>query len=132
MIQLVIPLQLPSQNVWDRLHWSRKTKVKRAWIQWLRSAQRPGGPDLAKGPRTVLMVSYRSRLITDEHNLSGGSKGIMDAFKNAGLVLDDRDELAQFIFSQKKAKESPTGKPCTVVEITEGISRSNYCEAVLP
>jgi hypothetical protein len=61
---------------------------------------------------------YRKRMLDDD-NASGGLKHLRDCLKVTGMILDDNAGGAEFKYVQAYAKESPTGKPMTVITIQD-------------
>lgn len=112
-----IPLEVPSQNVTDRMHHMARHRLKQTW------ALRIKGTVLAlwKAKETrkmaVTIHSYRTRRITDHANLVGGCKMVIDAIRDAGLIVDDSDKWMVATYNQDVASKSPTGGPCTVINI---------------
>jgi hypothetical protein len=72
------------------MHWAQRARLKRDWTLALRlataSVRRP-----VDGRRKITLISYRRRLITDVANLIGGAKLVIDAIRDAGLIVDDSD-----------------------------------------
>jgi Holliday junction resolvase RusA-like endonuclease len=117
MIRLAIPLEIPSQNVTDRMHWRTRTRHIQTWRIHVAAAARRIGATEATGPMAVRIISYRRRRITDAANLVGGAKATVDALTRAGLIQDDSDDQARITYEQRLASEHPTGRPCTIIEL---------------
>lgn len=118
-IEMLIPLEVPSQNVRERQHWSKQQRELKAWTRWFLYSKRPGGLDDATGKRCVAIIAYRTRRCSDQANLVGGCKGVIDALVRAKLLVDDSIEWMEASYTQDVASESPTKKPATRVVITE-------------
>lgn len=111
-----IPLETPSQNVTDRMHWRARSKLKGQWLYRILAAC--GGmhsPLMIR--KRVEILAYRKRLITDRGNLIGGCKLVVDAIRDAGLIFDDSDKWATIDYRQELASKSPTGRACTYITI---------------
>ena len=72
------------------------------------------------GPRRhVAITSIRRRLITDDANLRGGAKGLVDALVHAGVIRDDDDKTVEITYEQRNSS-IPLGIPAeTVIAVTE-------------
>ncbi len=119
MIDLLIPLEIPSQNESDHMHWSKRHKMTKLWETWIRYAMRPNAMDCASGKRSVHIHAFRKRRITDASNLHGGAKYAVDAIKRCGLLIDDSDKWVTLTYEQSVASKSPTKKPCTRITIED-------------
>jgi hypothetical protein len=120
VIDLLIPLEIPSHNELNKLHWSTRHKIGKMWEQWIRYTMRNDGLDVAHGKRHVEITAYRKRRIPDEANLiAGANKTLVDAMVRAGLLVDDCDKLATFAYAQDVGSKSPTGLPCTRIILTD-------------
>jgi hypothetical protein len=93
---ITIPLPILSRNAVDKMHWSKKAKLRRqyeiaATVEMLRG-QVPRAD--ARSRYALTLVTYRIRPIADHDNLIGGSKQLIDALteKHAGFIPDDRRE----------------------------------------
>lgn len=117
--RLHVNLVVQSQNVTDRLHWAQRNRLKKMWTAWiLRLTPQVTRP--AAGKRAVTILSYRRRLITDHANLVGGAKLVIDAIRDAGLIVDDSDRWMVAAYHQELASRSPyplDGRESTVISI---------------
>jgi hypothetical protein len=111
-----VGLVVHSQNVTDRLHWAQRAKLKKMWTNWLLRLT-SNVPRPATGKRAVTILSYRRRRITDHANLVGGAKLVIDAIRDAGLIVDDSDQWMIASYGQELARLSPDGRESTVVII---------------
>lgn len=120
MIRLILPYEVPSQNVTMRTHWrSLNSQNKRLLHQIMVCVLSQAHP-VADGPRTVRVMAYRVQRIKDHANLIGGAKGLIDCLKRARLIVDDCDSLMVATYEQRVCSHpgNPNpGRPCTVVEI---------------
>ncbi len=121
MIELLIPLQIPSHNELNEMHWAARHKSGKLWEQWIRYTLRPGNLAAATGKRHVSILAFRKRRITDCANLVAGCKHAVDALVRCGLLVDDTDELVSIHYDQQLASKSPTGKVCTRITITDAV-----------
>lgn len=117
--EFLIKREIPSQNKRDRRHWRIDHKETKDVESILRYAMRGNKMDEAKVKKIVTLISYRRQRITDVANLHGGAKGWVDAIKRAGLIVDDSDKWAEIKYEQFTLKHSPTGKPCTIIRISD-------------
>lgn len=125
---ITIPYQWPSQNVYDRMHWAKRHRATKQIEMLIRSAivasackaVQPRLP--AQGFRWVRLVRYSRQRITDNANLRGGAKGIVDAIKRCGLIEDDKDSLLHVYYEQDVLSECAwrfggVVKPCVRIEV---------------
>lgn len=122
MIQFIIPLEIPSQNVTEKgKSWRgryAKTKARRhEWHGFCTWGMHQVGLPKATGHRSIKLIAYRKRCCYDIANLIGGAKACVDGMVDAGLLTDDRDSKAHISYEQFNLKDSPTGLPCTVVQV---------------
>ncbi|MCK6488314.1 MAG: hypothetical protein L6R48_08300 [Planctomycetes bacterium] len=119
MIRLVLVGETPSLNQYARTHWRQKHRQTKGWELMARS--QASIEDLqVQCRRAVRITSYRARLITDHDNLVGGAKGLPDALKRAGLLVDDSRAWCDISYVQRLRShpENPMpGRSCTVVEL---------------
>lgn len=124
MIEILIPLETPSQNVTDRQHWAVRKRFGKACEQWIKYAMRDGNLDVATKPRRVVITSYRKRRITDDANIRGGAKSLVDAIVRSGLLVDDKDTMARIEYRQELASKGPRrmarpSQSCTMIQIED-------------
>ena len=112
--------EVPSQNVTMRQHWAKTAKMNTRLLMTIKCMIKESHKVSADHPikRRVKIIAYRKRFISDHSNLVGGCKGLIDAIKRAGLLVDDSDQWMRAEYWQSKASESPTGKPYTIITIT--------------
>lgn len=123
-MKLEIPLEIPTQNATERGRtWRARaagTKSRRnTWCHWCRSKMVIAGVKEAKGKRWLHVIAYRSQRCADIANLIGGFKSCLDGLVDAGLLMDDRDILAEITYEQQVASKSPTKKPHTTIIISD-------------
>lgn len=124
IIAASIPYEVPSQNARDKWHWSKRKRdsthaqmlINLEMIKLFGTGHRKLG---AKGPRKILLTCFRKRLITDDANLRGGAKGLVDAIVRVGLLVDDNDRMAHIEYRQELASKHQTKKPCTVITLED-------------
>lgn len=61
-----------------------------------------------KRKRRVKFVSLRSRML-DTDNLIGGFKGVRDAIKRLGVIVDDSPKWLDALYEQRPAKKETHG-----------------------
>lgn len=114
--KLIIPMEIPSQNVRDKQCWQARMRDNKKWFILVRAAMQPWMVSDGK-KRSVVITSLRKRKITDHANLVGGAKGLVDALVKNHLLVDDSDEWVSIEYRQQLAKGSGVNddKPATVV-----------------
>ena len=72
-------------------HWTKKTKDKRSWDDWVlaRAGRRRGRVDLG---RVKLTIQVYRKVKQDPDNRTGSVKYLVDALNRAGWLVDDSDE----------------------------------------
>ncbi len=103
-VTLVIPYAWQSHNTYNQWHWSRRHKdtklaegmIVDALIQ--ARIQRP--PMACNKPMALHLIRYCRQACTDDANLRGGGKSLVDAIKRVGLIKDDSDEWATITYEQ--------------------------------
>ena len=113
---IVIPgYVIPSQNVTDRQHWSGKSRINNVLLMIVRAAaNREFGISQHLGKRRrVHVTSMRSKRITDDANLRGGAKGIVDCLTRAGVIKDDSDQWVSITYGQV------IGWKCTILTVSD-------------
>lgn len=116
MIALLLPKEVPSMNVRERMHWRAQRREVKAWELLARAAA--AGQPRAGGKVLVHIHAFRRQRTRDEANLVGGCKGLIDGLVRAGLLVDDSREWASFTYAEDVASKSPTRQPCVRITIT--------------
>lgn len=120
---IVIPLEVPSQNATGGgRNWQKRARLTRerrtSWrMHGLCEMNRQLIPR-ATGKRRVHLTCYRRRIATDSHNIHGGGKSCCDGLRDAGLMIDDSDDLAVITYEQRLRSHPDNPMPravCTVV-----------------
>lgn len=93
-----------SRNKLDSMHWSQRSKYSKKWEGLLIIAFR-FKPPRATGKVRLKITSHRAKFL-DHDNLVGGCKGIIDALKRMGVILDDTPALIEVEYEQKKVKKA--------------------------
>ena len=113
VVRFEIPQPLPSLNAVYGAHWSKKHKLRQQWGWEVRAAllalQRDWDGNRAvqllrlhvqaKGRVTVRIETWRKRRLDDE-NARAGAKGLVDALKSEGLIVDDHPKWIDRDFAQ--------------------------------
>jgi len=113
---IVLPgYEIPSQNRTDRTHWAVKSRINNGLLLIIRAAvNREFSISQHDGKkRRVQVTSIRTRKITDEANLHGGAKGLIDCLTRAGVIVDDADKWAEISYAQM------TGGKCTILTVSD-------------
>lgn len=123
-MNFAIPYTIPSQNTRDGWHWAARHKDTKRCEGMIR-LQAQGIPKAA-GKRFVFVTSYRVQRFKDDANFRGGAKGLLDAMKRAGLLIDDDDHNAVVSYEQFTLSKMPpdlersfSGRPCTQIRLEE-------------
>jgi hypothetical protein len=121
---LIIPFDIPTQNETERgrTHYVRAAKTARRRAMWrlacqsemVRTGLRP-----ATGKRRLHITTYKARRCDDIANVIGGGKACVDGLVDAGLLTDDADREACITYGQGVASKSPTGRTCTVLDVSD-------------
>lgn len=109
----VIPVTLPSANVYLRSHWAERLRLQRIFYLELYAAFKDHMPTKATGKRKVkvLVVSTRER---DYANLfTPVDKLLLDQMVKLGWLVDDKPAYLDLDVTGR------AGTPETVVEISE-------------
>ncbi len=117
-----IPLEVPSHNATNSMHWSKRARLRKLWEQWILARMRQPGnytPMNQEVKRTIVLTCFRKRQITDKANLIGGSKMVVDAIKNCLLIIDDSDKWVDIHYIQFPASKHISSKPATHIVIEE-------------
>jgi Holliday junction resolvase RusA-like endonuclease len=116
-IYLKIPKEILSLNKLNQMHWSKKHKYSKEWEGEIFAAyyeQSRFTVKHANQKRWVRIFSFRKRKL-DQDNLVGGCKGLMDALKRLGLIVDDSPKWVEVRYEQLV----PAVSRLTVIEIFE-------------
>ena len=112
-IAFTLPFALPSLNVRDRQHWSKRRKLK----QWMHlevllaiKCQRPSSP----WRHVKVTVERCSSGCLDTDNCYGSFKPLGDVLKNIGIIEDDRSDW--LTLEMKQSRAAP-GEGQTIVRI---------------
>jgi Holliday junction resolvase RusA-like endonuclease len=97
MIKLKIAEPVPSLNVTNKEHWSKKMVRRKKYenqiilqlLQHYKYKDRLAAQKRVK--RSVTIHSQRARLL-DVDNLYGGGKSLLDAIRKCKLIVDDDDK----------------------------------------
>jgi Holliday junction resolvase RusA-like endonuclease len=91
MRQTIIINELPPLlNVWQRMHWAKRSKVKEAWI-WLLKQQKPK----IHSESVRIIFTRVSTQMADFDNIGGSFKAIGDALTKCGVIQDDNPEIVK-------------------------------------
>lgn len=110
---IAIKKPIVSQNVRDKWHWAKRSAERIEWEKEIWAALNGQvKKHKAKGKRRLKITSIRPRML-DFLNLCGGSKGLVDAIVNLGLLIDDSPN---YVDVEIKQIDGPTG---TIIELEE-------------
>ena len=93
-VQFTIPTATPSLNVWQRMHWGARKRLKAVFFEHCHAARVTSGADInTDQPVKVTITRYSGKrgrpVALDDDNLRGGCKGLVDGIVKAGLAVDD-------------------------------------------
>jgi len=95
-----------SRNQLDSMHWSNRSKYSKNWQSLIYAAFKFKCPK-ASGKVFLKITGYRPRLL-DHDNFIGGCKGVLDAMKRLGIILDDSPDFIEVQYEQRKVKNAET------------------------
>lgn len=112
---LFIPEAAPSLNRYAYSHWRVRHADKQRWAKMIAAAALRAKATKAVGPRRVLFQRWGKRRL-DHDNFVGGLKGPIDCLKKLGLIVDDDEQHATFLFEQHSGKGAD---PHTVIGLED-------------
>lgn len=110
MIKFILPFNLPSLNVWERWHWTKRRKIKKQ-IGWFLKYGKITEPCKMK----ITITHYRHSLIKDDDNLIASGKPLLDALTAHALIFDDARDYVDVKHIQKIDRKNKR----TEIEIEE-------------
>jgi len=87
-----------SKNVWQRMHWAKRSKIKVAWEEqvWGMVNEMPRMPRPLDSVRCDIVVFWdKPGPLPDHHNLEMAFEVVADGLVKAGIIRDDSGE--QFV-----------------------------------
>jgi len=113
---ILIKMATPSNSSWERMHWRKQHEIKGQW-KWLMLQARNGSKiPVAQGKRIVRVCRHGINVL-DQDNLWGGTKPLLDALTNAGLILDDNPDACELHVEQVKIGRK--GTPFTSITLED-------------
>jgi hypothetical protein len=108
VIVLDLPLAVPSRNELDKMHWSKRHRL-RADLQWLvRAAWTEQKIQIyCMDPGKVTIERYAPRML-DPSNMVGGCKQLVDALVSEGFFVNDTAAHLTETYMQHKSKRHHT------------------------
>jgi|TARA_R100000479_G_C6249512_1_gene151858 hypothetical protein len=111
---MILPITIKSRNVLDRLHWAKKSMLKKEYALLIRNQMRLNDIEQVKDPKklNLSIVSVRKRLL-DYDNLVGGCKQLIDALIEENYIYDDSPKWLEMNIQQvlnKDCEESQRNK----------------------
>ncbi len=87
---MTLPLEWPSRNVVDRMHWSRRGALRKA-AEGVLTTHGLCWPDVPGGESELVLTRIlgRGQRLYDDDNLVGGAKQLIDAMVRCGWFADD-------------------------------------------
>lgn len=112
MILLDLPRATLSRNALDKMHWSRRNRLRGEW-QWLvRAAVLEAKIEVVRQAHGFLTIERIAPRKLDPDNFSGGCKQLQDALVQEGFFVDDDEKHLTTIYIQTVGKP-----PRTIVRI---------------
>ncbi len=115
-ITLVLEAETPSNNTYSRDHWAKRSADKERWgfliVKAVGNSENMARYK-AKGPRALTITRFGKRQC-DLDNIAGGAKGVIDALRKHGLLLDD-DPKSMVALTVVNGKLKPKEAPHTLV-----------------
>jgi Holliday junction resolvase RusA-like endonuclease len=115
-IRLTLPMETQSGNTYLRQHWSKRDADKHMWDAYVLLAvgkSETMAKYQATGPRALTIVRYGKRRC-DIDNVVSGCKGLIDAIREHGLLLDD-DPDSMVSLTVRNGKLEPKQNPFTEI-----------------
>ena len=107
---MILPITIKSRNILDRMHWSKKSMLKKEYALLIRNQMKlkKHYSDPVKEPTffTLEIVSYRKRYL-DFDNLVGGCKQLIDAMIEEQFIWDDSPKWVDLKVKQVLNRERP-------------------------
>ena len=121
-IHINIPLATPSQNVYQRWHWTRRGRF-RDELQWTVRVSMLGLrlPEAPAPVRAVVRVIRRGPRDLDYGNLVGGAKPLLDALVREHVVHDDSPRWLEEIYLQERVRK---GRESTSIWVYPAIEQA--------
>ena len=108
---MILPITIKSRNILDRLHWSKKSMLKKEYALLIRNQMKlkKHYSSPIKEPKffTLEIVSWRKRLL-DYDNLVGGCKQLIDAMIDEQFIWDDSPQYLDLRVKQVLNRERPS------------------------
>jgi|TARA_Y100000310_G_scaffold84459_1_gene81315 hypothetical protein len=113
-LHLCIDEVTPSQNPWERMHWTKRSEARDFWFWLVREAA--GTRPAERSKKRVRIVRIAKRLI-DDQNVPAGCKYLVDALQTYGHIYRDSRTWTRITFDQRKCGSDE--KPHMEVTVTE-------------
>jgi hypothetical protein len=115
-LTLLLPIQLLSKNVRDRLHWRKQRKLKADYLDIIRAKYPQPVTPQVKQRATVTRIKGPRERDFDEQNIGAGSAiELIDALTAAGYWVDDSPAWLETRFAQCSHKT--VKGPAVIIEI---------------
>ena len=106
MIKILIPdRQHPSLNVWTRMHWAKKSKLKKSWESEIILKSGKYGQPMLENAQVEVIYYFDNRNRRDKDNYV--PKFILDGLVKGGIIKDDNDSNIFLNWKLKYDKENP-------------------------
>lgn len=110
----------PGLNQWQRMHWSKRRREKKAWESEIWAQMLDEGvrvPEVPLCKARVFVVRWHTGQPLDRDNFI--VKGILDALVGLGVLQDDKPEVV-YALEIDQQRVSTRGEVMTTIEV-EGI-----------
>lgn len=94
MIKITLPTATPSQNTYQRWHWSRQARYKESTQMIIRARLAEQGVFCRERPqhKTLVVITRYSSGRLDRGNFIGGCKPVLDALRDELVIHDDSEQ----------------------------------------
>tara|TARA_Y100001963_G_C6736636_1_gene426758 strand:- start:346 stop:699 length:354 start_codon:yes stop_codon:yes gene_type:complete len=108
---MILPITIKSRNVLDRLHWAKKSMLKKEYALLIRNQMRLNKTEQITKPKflNLNIISIRKRLL-DYDNLVGGCKQLIDAMIEENYIYDDSPKWLELNIQQLQNKDCEESK----------------------
>ncbi|MBN8887564.1 MAG: hypothetical protein J0I77_17705 [Rudaea sp.] len=127
MIRITIPEALPGQNVLLRMHWGKRTRLRKrvAWLVKAALLEHGSGYQVGAPPiqRCRITITRRCRRRLDDDNAASSAKAVLDVLQPLSKTHPDglgviQEDSRCCIVAPLEVRQEP-GKGETLVEIEE-------------
>lgn len=108
MIMLSLPMPTPSLNAVNKMHWSRRNRLRGDW-QWLvKAAVLQERIRVQCSEHVTITIDRYGPRVLDQDNFIGGAKQLLDSLVWEGFMADDTPEHLTATYHQHIGKPART------------------------